>query len=247
MSFQKKLNFDDLKKYIIDIFFPNRCPFCGKVVKWNESCCEKCFDEIPFIKTKHCKKCGQEICICNDTEIFYDGCVSIVDYSGVIREGIINLKLDKAVNLVDVFKDDIYKNLSYIIDVEKINIVTAVPMHKSTKRIREYNQADVIAEKVSKTINKPFNSKLLIKLSNDVAQHKLTRLERSKAVKGLFSVEEKHIGEIDGKIVLLCDDIITTGSTLNECAKILKYNGAESVYCFTIASTSLCDDKSENV
>ncbi len=247
MNLQRKPSFDSVKKYVLDIFFPNRCPFCGKVIKWSDTCCRKCFDEIPFIVTEHCKKCGQEICICNKTNIYYDSCVSITDYSGIVREGIINFKLDKAVNLVDVFKDDIYKKLSDTIDINKIDVVTAVPMHRSTKRSRGYNQADIISKTVSKVINKPANSRLLIKQSGDIAQHKLTRLEREKAVKGLFSVNKKHIGEIDGKTILLCDDIITTGSTLNECARILKDNGARYVHCFTIASTSMGSGKKESI
>ena len=247
MNLQRKLSFDSVKKYVLDIFFPNRCAFCGKVIKWSDTCCRKCFDEIPFIVTEHCKKCGQEICMCNETEIYYDGCISITDYSGIVREGIINFKLDKAVNLVDVFKDDIYKKLLSITDVNKIDVVTAVPMHRSTKRSRGYNQADIISKAVSKVINKPANSKLLIKQSSDVAQHKLNRYEREKAVKGLFSADEKHKGEIDGKTILLCDDIITTGSTLNECARILKDSGAKYVFCFTIASTRLDDGKNESI
>ncbi len=239
MNLMMKSNSDNIKKYILDIFFPNRCPFCGKVIKWNENCCEKCGEEIPFINTEHCKRCGQENCMCDEIKIHYDGCVSIVDYSGIIRDGIIRFKVDKAVNLVDVFEDRIYDRLSSMVDIGKIDVVTSVPMHKSAKRVRRYNQTDIIAKTVSNIINKPRNTRLLIKLKNNIAQHKLNSYERAKAVKGLYSSDKKCIQEVNGKVILLCDDIITTGSTLNECARILKENGAKAVYCFTIASTQL--------
>lgn len=242
MNFLKKLSFDNLKKYIIDIFFPNRCPFCGKVIKWNEACCEKCIGEIPFISTEYCKKCGQEICICNETELYYDGCISMVYYSGIVKKGIVNFKLDKAVNLIDVFENDIYKRLSSMTVIDDIDIVTAVPMNKTAKRMRGYNQADIIAKRVSKIINKPATADVLIKSRNDIIQHELNRHERAKAVKGLFSASAKHISGIDGKVILLCDDVTTTGSTLNECAYILKQHGAKAVYCFTIAYTQLNSD-----
>lgn len=241
MSLKKKMSFNIVNKYILDIFFPNRCPFCGRVISWKENCCQKCEDQIPYIIIEHCKKCGQENCICDETEIHYDGCVSITDYSGIVKDGIIKFKLDKAVNLVDVFKDYIYKKLSDITDVDDIDFVTAVPMHKSVKRGRGYNQADIISKTVSQVIDKPVNSKLLVKLNKDIKQHELNRFERAEAVKGLFLADEKHIDDINGKVILLCDDIITTGSTLNECSRILKENGASKVYCFTIASTCLND------
>lgn len=239
MSLQRKTSFNNIRKYILDIFFPNRCPYCGKVIKWSDTCCEKCFSKIPFISTEHCKRCGQENCICDKTEIYYDGCVSIVDYSGIVREGIINFKLDKAVNLVDVFQDNIYKEISYMTEIDKIDIVTAVPMHKLAKRKRGYNQADIIAKTVSKIISKQSNTKLLIKTNNEIAQHELSMIERAEAVNGLFVLNKRLINEIESKAVLLCDDIITTGSTLNECARVLKSNGAKKVYCLTIASTHL--------
>lgn len=242
MNLMMKLNSDSVKKYILDIFFPNRCPFCGKVIKWNEPCCEKCESEIPFISTEHCKRCGQEICICSDTKIYYDGCVSITDYKGVVREGIVNLKLDKAVNIVDVFKDDIYKRISQMVDISNIDIVTSVPMHRLAKQKRGYNQSDVIAKTVSKIINKHNCLRILKKSRNDIAQHELGRYERAEAVKGLFYIDRKYADEISKKTILLCDDIITTGSTLNECSRVLKENGAKAVYCFTIASTHLNND-----
>lgn len=242
MNLMKKLNSDSVKKYILDIFFPNRCPFCGKVIKWNEPCCAKCESEIPFISTEYCKRCGQEICICNDTKIYYDGCVSIAYYRGVVREGIVNFKLDKAVNITDVFKDEIYKRISQMVEISNIDIVTSVPMHKLAKRKRGYNQSDVIAKTVSKIIKNKNCLRILSKTRNDIAQHELGRYERAEAVKGLFTIERKYIDEINKKTVLLCDDIITTGSTLNECSRVLKENGAKAVYCFTIASTQLNND-----
>lgn len=241
MILQRKLSSDNIKKYILDIFFPNRCPFCGRVIKWNEHCCEKCLGEIPFISKDICERCGKEDCVCNDKDnkLYYDGCVSIVYYSGIMKTGILNFKLDKGLNLVDVFEDYIFKRLSKAVDINNIDIVTAVPMNKAAKHKRGYNQSDIIAEKVSKIIQKPLKSGVLMKSKSNITQHELNRYERAQAVKGLFSADARSIDDVSGKVILLCDDIITTGSTLNECARILKQNGARSVYCFTIAYTPL--------
>lgn len=239
MNLQKKLILNNIKKYVLDIFFPNRCPFCGKVIKWNENCCEKCFTEIPYITTEYCKKCGKENCICSEVQISYDGCASVTYYSGIIKDGIVKFKTDKALNLVDVFESDLYNNLNRITDISNIDFVTFVPMNKSAKHSRGYNQAEVIAGKISKIICKPVISDILIKSKNDIIQHELNRNERRMMVKGLFDFNRKFIKAVKGKNILLCDDIITTGSTLNECASVLKQNGAESVYCITIASTQL--------
>lgn len=243
MDLQKKLTLNNIKKYVLDIFFPNRCPFCGKVIKWNENCCEKCFAEIPYITTEHCKKCGKENCICSEVQISYDGCTSVTYYSGIIKDGIVRFKTDKALNLVDVFESDMYNSLNKITDISKIDFVTFVPMNKSAKRSRGYNQAEVIAGKLSKIMCKPVISDILIKYRNDIIQHELSRNERKMIVKGLFGFNCKFLKAVKGKNVLLCDDVITTGSTLNECASVLKQNGAESVYCITIASTQLVKNK----
>lgn len=239
MNSQKKLIFDNIKRYMLDIFFPNRCPFCDKIIKWNENCCEKCFEEIPYIDTDHCRICGQESCICKEVEVHYDGCVSIVYYKDIIKNGMVKFKTDKALNLVDVFESDIYKKLGEMIDVNVIDVVTSVPMNKFSKRERGYNQADIIAKKISKNIKKPLISDLLIKTKDNIRQHELTGRERRLIVKDLFKGNQRYTKEIRGKTVLLCDDIITTGSTLNECASVLKQYGAKAVYCITIASTKL--------
>lgn len=239
MTLQKKLSLTDVKKYILDIFFPNRCPFCSKIIKWNELSCEKCIAEIPFIDSEHCKRCGKDNCICSEVKLYYDGCASVTYYSGVIKKGIVNIKINKAFNLADFFQDEICKRLSEIINVDDIDFVTSVPMNKKAKRERGYNQADIIAKKVSESIQKPVISDVLIKNRNDIIQHKLNREERAKLIKGLYKVNANRIGNINGKVILLCDDVVTTGSTLNECAHVLKQNGAKAVYCITIATTKL--------
>lgn len=237
MALQKKLSLTDIKKYILDIFFPNRCPFCSKIIKWNELSCESCIDEIPFINTEHCKICGKDNCLCNEVKIYYDGCVSAVYYDGIIKKGIVNLKINKACNLADFFKDEIYKRLSETLSIDDIDFVTSVPMNKSAKRERGYNQAEIIAKKVSELVRKPVISDILIKSRNDIIQHELNRQDRENLIKGMYELNSNRVNNINGKVILLCDDVITTGSTLNECAKILKQNGAKAVYCATIAST----------
>lgn len=243
MALQKNLSWSNVKKYVLDIFFPNRCPFCGRIIKWNESCCDKCNDAIPYINTEYCKKCGKENCMCNEVELYYNGCVSVSYYSGIIKNGILKFKLDKATNLVDVFENDIYKRLCELLDINDIDVITSVPMNKSSKRERGYNQAEIIAKLISKRIKKPMISDILIKSKDDIIQHELSRKERAISVKGLFKANDKFINKIKGKTVLLCDDIITTGSTLNECAYMLKQHGAKAVYCITIASTQLRSNK----
>ncbi len=243
MDLMKKSTLNNLKKYILDIFFPNRCPFCGRIIKWNENCCEKCIKEIPYITSTTCLKCGKENCICNDVRINYDGCVSVAYYEGIIKKGILGLKIEKAFNLIDVFEKEIDQKISEMIPFGEIDFVTSVPMHKSVKRTRGYNQSDIIAKKASEIIKKPAVFDVLIKTEKDIVQHNLAGSERKQAVKGLYRINSKCAGEVSGKTILLCDDIITTGSTLNECAKALKKSGAKAVYCFTVASTKLFDDK----
>jgi ComF family protein len=109
-------------------------------------------------------------------------------------------------------------------------------MAKKNKSERGYNQAEVLAKFISKEINKPFNNKILKKIKKDLSQHKLTYTERREAVKGAYDINFSNY--IKGKTVLICDDVITSSATLNECSRILKQHGARKVICAVIATTN---------
>lgn len=210
--------------FLTDIVFPNRCPFCRKVIAWNETVCDECKLSIEY---------------CSDRLRLLDGslkCVSVCHYEGVAKQGVLNLKYDTAVNLPDFFAEELSKTVNKYFG--KPDLITCVPATRATLRERGYNQAELIAKALSNTLSVPHDCKLLSKKYGSVAQHTLSANARISNAKDTY-FKGKSNRPLAGLKVLLCDDIVTTGATLAECAKVLKSLGAEEIVCATIACTRL--------
>ena len=113
----------------------------------------------------------------------------------------------------------------------RFDCVIGVPMHRDDFLTRGYNQAMLLARTVAEEIEVPLLSKALIKIYRNRPQHTLSFIERQRNIKGVFRVPRPEL--IRGKTVLLCDDVTTSGNTLNECAITLLDAGAKAVYCVT--------------
>ena len=118
-------------------------------------------------------------------------------------------------------------------DSIQFEIITSVPISKERTSERGYNQTELFAKELA-TIFKVKYQRLLKKVKNNLEQHTLTLEKRRQNVSGVYSALRPNI--INGKKILLCDDIITTGNTIGECKKILLEAGADSVVCATIAT-----------
>ncbi len=224
-------------RYITDLIFPNRCPCCGSFIKWDELICRKCVSQFPEIKKKPCIKCGKVNCIC-DKELHYDLCIVPMYYLGLIQKGILNFKLNNGINFGEYFAEKIVEELSEKMLINEIDFVTSVPMSKNKLSKRGYNQANELAKIIARRIKKPVYNNIITKINEELSQHELTEQERINSVQGSFVISNCP-QNMKNQTVLLCDDVITTGSTVNECAKLLKMEGARKVYCAIITTTLL--------
>lgn len=212
-------------KMILDIFFPNRCPFCDKIIKWDKLACDSCIEEILFTGDEVCSKCGKNPCCCSESN-HYDGAFTACYYEGKAREGIIALKKSNATNSAEFFADILSEKIKG--SKIKVDYIVPVPMSRKKKRKRGYNQAYEIAEKISEKIELKIISDCILKNENTMQQHELNAEERAEYVKNAFIKGNNK--EIKGKNIILCDDVMTTGSTMNYCSSLLKEMGAERVY-----------------
>lgn len=211
-------------KYLTDIIIPNKCPVCGKILKWNGLLCSKCENELAPLKPSD----NGDL---EDIKVWslyaYEGkCVDMIyalKHTGEVR----NFAEFSAVKLAEKIK------LSDFAD--KIDIVTAVPMHWRKKSERGLNQAEVLAKFIADELDKSVDFKLLKHLDDKEEQHRLSAEERKIHAEKIYSANKKHT-DISGKTVLLCDDVITTGSTIKVCMEILHKMGAQ-VCCCSIART----------
>jgi ComF family protein len=158
----------------------------------------------------------------------YSACL----YEGTLKELIHVFKYKGRLALACVFSDIMMEYIKENPEIMDADIITAVPLHKSRLKEREFNQSMVIANKINEKLGFPVKE-ILEKTVKTKYQNELTKSERMTNLKGAFKVRENT--GINGKRMLLIDDVMTTGATLNECAAAMLSSGAKSVTCFTLS------------
>ena len=185
-----------------------------------------------------CKKCAATISRTHNGGVqsgeFFSSCVSPLYYEGEVRDAILRFKFNDATIYANLFgsfiADCIEENLKGSYD-----IITWVPLSKKRLKKRGYDQAMLLAMSAALNIN-DVAVELLFKNTDVPAQSGVGSAEKRRAnISGVYSVADEEL--VRGKRILLIDDIVTTGATLSECAKTLKYSGAEEVLCCTLTRT----------
>ncbi len=232
------MNFANLKLFLLDIFFPNRCCLCGEIIKWNEHYCLSCYDNLPFVGDEICYNCGNNIesCCCGRKSLYYDRCFPAFYYEGTAKSAVIYLKHVKNTIVPKIVAEKIYSDIANANENIKYDYIVPIPMTKHKLRSRGFNQAEVLAEAFSEKFSVPVNTDILKKNVDIIAQHNLSSEFREINVNKLYSIKSSGVN-LKGKNILLCDDVITTGSTANKCSELLKEMGAENVTIIVAATT----------
>lgn len=225
--------------HLLSWLFPRRCAFCGKAVDDDGFACTECLDKLPFVTGELCSVCGREkrYCCCSPKKAYgFERCISPLYYEDDARRGVIAFKFRKRENNAAAFASLAAEKIKKEYASITFDAVTSVPLSHTEKRRRGYNQAEVFARKTAKLIGVPYRE-LLKKPSDIKLQRELDPESRWQNVKGAFKAENA------GGTVLLADDIITTGATLDCCARELLKAGAQKVYCVTVACTRMRNRK----
>ena len=133
-----------------------------------------------------------------------------------------------------LWSDSILKEIS-----KEIDYIIPVPLHRFKLWQRKYNQAAILANEISKKIKVPALNLALEKIVYTPPQVSLTKIQRKQIVKNIYKTRKKYLPQINNKAILLIDDVYTTGSTINECAKLLKKSGSSKVFVVTISRTTI--------
>ena len=178
----------------------------------------------------------QNMCVdCKKEHLCFDRAFSVLHYDGILKELIHDFKYKKATSLAAEFADlavDFIKEY----DVGKdTDIILSVPMHPRRLFKREVNASDILAKNIAKRLGLKYSAKILKKIKNTPPQSKLLRSERINNIKYSFSLHKNKETEIKNKNVLLVDDLFTTGSTVNECARLLKGASSGRIEVITLA------------
>ncbi len=224
------------KKRAVSVFYPNRCRFCTRVIDIRKAVCPECEDSKNEITGEICMACGcmKKDCTCRGKKHFYVAVAAPYYYDGAAGKAIKLLKFQNRKECADPLFEDMASCLLTRFSGYTFDAVTFVPSSKKEKRSRGFNQAEILAKGVAELSNIPF-WEALVKDFETAPQHSLPENERTGNLLGVFNIKDGIT--LSGKRILLCDDVKTTGSTLNECAKTLLIGGASEVFCLTAAIT----------
>lgn len=221
-----KQAFYEISQAALNLVFPIFCQGCGKALPYNSKIylCEACIGSIRLNSLP--------FCTIGDKGSFFKTAWHCSKHEGIIKELIHKFKYKKRLFLKDTLVDILRAFTADYTAYGNADIVTAVPLHISDKRKRGFNQSEVLAEGLALQLNMEYGKNSLLKLKKTREQVSLKRAHRVRNLKGAFAP-----GDISGfgdKDVLLIDDVFTTGSTIDECSRILVQNGAKSVSALTL-------------
>ncbi len=214
---------------LLAIFFPERCAACGEVIRPGEGVCPTCRDELPRIGIPVCPFCGREaaFCRCGKRRRHFERVVAPFYYDGSAQRGMLRMKANGDRVAAAFFAGEMAETVrQYYADIPFDGVVF-VPSGRIAMRERGYNPGRLVAEELARALGLPMRP-ILRKVAENRQQKSLSANERSGNVLGVFDLIDESAAI--GKTFLLADDIVTTGSTLDECAKMLKIYGAEAVY-----------------
>jgi len=230
---------------VLETIFPNfTCLVCrGEINKSaHPLVCDACAELLPFHK-KACTVCGcdapKHVTVCGrcqrQGEWHFDRARSAFSYGGVIKELVLRLKYGGEGDIAGFaanFLADAVRDYNIRADV-----IIPVPLAPKRYKQRGYNQAGLIASELGKIIGVPVICDFLVRTKHTTAQKKMTPEERQENLRGAFEIVPPHAA-IKGKRVLLIDDVFTTGTTVDECARAIKRAKPKSIEALTIAGVS---------
>lgn len=223
---------------LLNILFPEKCPVCQMPAKNHAIApiCSDCWKAVIPYEGPACRRCGKPLvseiaticgdCIQNEPPFVYSRSFGL--YNGVLRKAINLLKYHNIKRLSRPLSDILLS-----ISIPEADAVIPVPLHKNRLRQREFNQSALLAGHIGEKTGISVILNCLVKVEDTMPQVGLSSHARRKNIRRAFQV--KNIKQIEGKNIVLMDDVVTTGATVRECSRVLKEAGAENIYVITLA------------
>lgn len=230
-------------KYLFNLLYPSKskCSICGRT--GSEPVCNVCMASLDYLQGITCFHCGKQLNekykhnICPDCitgSFYYERAYSCFEYSGMGKKLIHKLKYEGKVQLAHVIAGLMAKRIEN--EGLQIDVIVPVPIHEKKLTVRGFNQSYMIASELGERLHKPVTD-CLERITETKEQYNLDRSQRFLNIRGAFSVKLSY-NNCKYMNILLIDDVYTTGSTVNECSKVLKSAGADRVYVVTAATGS---------
>lgn len=224
--------------FCLELLYPKRCISCDAILSKMEKevgICRACAPNIKLVGANYCLKCGapllevrDEYCkACKMSHHTFDQNKAVFRYSGGMKNAMYRFKYSNRRCYGKVFAAHALKTYGQWIKDNDFDVIIPVPMYEKKKRMRGYNQAEVLAKQISYLTNIPINNEIVRRESDTAAMKQLNGVKRKKNLLNAFILVKN---DVQFRKVLIIDDIYTTGATLDEVAKVLKAGGIKEVF-----------------
>ncbi len=227
---------------MIQLVYPRRCPVCDRIVyPFGEKICSSCIDGFKLISPPWCIRCGkklmEESTLCSDCEnaehIFTRG-RSLYEYASSAMS-IYRFKYGGRREYAEYYGEQIAEYLGDFIRKVNPDALVPIPLYKGKLNKRGYNQAEELAKAITKYTGVPTERGLLKRVKNTTAMKMLSRGERRANLKNAFIISRNSVKL---RTIIIIDDIYTTGTTLDEAARVFKDAGVDNIFFITLAGGS---------
>ena len=228
---------------LLNLLFPPQCLNCDARVPTHGTLCQPCWQQIQFISDPMCDCCGlpfdydigsNALCAqCMQARPPYAHARAAFRYDEHSRKLVTRLKYSDQTQLANIYGAWLAKAGADLLTGS--DIIIPVPLHYFRFVGRRFNQSALLAQAVSKKTGVKNINNALKRIRHTTPQTGLTKAQRKDNVKGAFIVNPRYADSIKGKNILLIDDVLTTGSTIEQCSKILLKAGAMQVNVLTLA------------
>ncbi len=229
---------------VISLLFPRRCPVCHEIVTpRGELVCKSCEKKLPWVRPPFCLKCGKEIAgedreYCRDcarhVRSFERG-AALLNYNEITGASMARIKYHNRREYLDFYARAMAARLGPAVRRMDARILVPIPVHSSRLRERGFNQAQELAARLGELWDMEVDEGLLVREKRTARQKDLSPDQRLANLQQAFAISGKRQrnGDIP-QAVILVDDIYTTGSTVEACARMLKEAGVKRVYFVSI-------------
>ncbi|MEI6084691.1 MAG: ComF family protein [Verrucomicrobiota bacterium] len=227
----------------VDLVYPRNCQFCETPLTEEQRgvICPVCLALAKPIEPPFCRRCAlpfdgklddQIDCgYCQDLKFHFTRAFAACRAEGVVRDCIHRLKYDRQMFYVTHLAAWLAGAGQRWIDWTQVDAIVPVPLHPLKERSREFNQAEVLARELSRTVGRPLLAKSVRRVKPTKTQTRLDAKSRRENMRGAFAARDT----LAGQRLVLVDDVFTTGATLDACANVLLSSGATNVIALTVA------------
>jgi len=228
----------------LDLLFPPLCMVCRDQIAQANSLCSACWQKIGFLDGPGCECCGLPFDIdpgpgtrcgsCHARQPAFDKARAVMRYDEASKAPILALKHADRLDHVPGFARWLARSGRELL--EECDLIVPVPLHKRRLWSRRYNQAAELARALARLAGRPAQMQMLVREKKTPSQGEMPSAQaRRRNVQGAFAVPVAHRQSLAGKAVLLVDDVLTTGATVEACAATLKRAGARKVHIVALA------------